>query len=534
MGWPRLSHRLEAVQVQQQHRQFLAVALGPLQGVLQAVVEEGAVGQAGEGVEMGQPLQFVLGMLDGGNVGEDADVIDRLALLVEYGIDGQPLGEEGAVLAPVPYLAAPDAGAGQGLPHQAVELRFLAVRTQQAGQLAQGFGGGVAGDVGECLVHREDDAPGVGDHDPVGGVLHDHPCQAQLFRGLLDFRDVGGNAEDAAQAAVRCRQRAFGGEVGARHAAVQGLFLEAHGLARLHHQFVVVPVLQSQGGGHEAFPQQPFHGGAGAADHLFEEAVAQAQAALRVEHVDQGGGMVHDGAEQAALPLQFRLGLLALGDVAHHGMEHRQLVELHGAEGHFRREQAAVAALVGPFEAVQAPGHGDFHHGLGLLRRGLAVGLPGRRQVDGGNAPELGKILEAEHFQGRRVGLGKGPLADDPGGVGGIFEEGTEAPLALGQGGLDFLALGDFSGEHPVALANEPVAPHQLGDEIEQQQGVGQGHQEQGRVQQIGAGPARLGQARQLPGAAGYADVHQHWLLGEYRTVAPDHAAVGAFSVFAA
>ena len=244
--------------------------------------------------------------------------------------------------------------------------------------------------------------------------------------------------------------------------------------------------------------------------------------------------MVHDGAEQAALPLQFRLGLLALGDVAHHGMEHRQLVELHGAEGHFRREQAAVAALVGPFEAVQAPGHGDFHHGLGLLRRGLAVGLPGRRQVDGGNAPKLGKVLEAEHLQGRRIGLGEAALADDPGGVGGMFEEGAEAPLALGQGGLDFLALGDFPGQFRIALADEAVAPHQLGDEIEQQQGVGQGHQEQGRVQQIGAGPARLGQARQLPGAARHADVHQHRLLTEYRTVAPDHAAVGAVPVPAA
>jgi hypothetical protein len=72
--------RLEAVEVEQQHRGAAAVAPCLQQALAQAVVEQRAVGQVGERVVVGEVQDARFGLLAFGDVGEDADVVARLSV----------------------------------------------------------------------------------------------------------------------------------------------------------------------------------------------------------------------------------------------------------------------------------------------------------------------------------------------------------------------------------------------------------------------------------------------------------------------
>jgi hypothetical protein len=73
----------------------------------QAVVQQAAVRQPGQGVVKGQMPDLFLSRLAQGDVGQRRHVVGDLALAVPDGGNRQPLREDLAVLAAVPDLALP-------------------------------------------------------------------------------------------------------------------------------------------------------------------------------------------------------------------------------------------------------------------------------------------------------------------------------------------------------------------------------------------------------------------------------------------
>ena len=123
---------LEAVQVEEQHGAQLLFFLAFLQGGGQARFEQQAVGQAGERVVVGLVVEAGLGVLERGDVGEDADEVAGFAVVAPHGADGQPLRVEFAALAPVPDFALPMAFGVEVVPHGDVEAAVVLPRGQQA------------------------------------------------------------------------------------------------------------------------------------------------------------------------------------------------------------------------------------------------------------------------------------------------------------------------------------------------------------------------------------------------------------------
>jgi hypothetical protein len=99
----RVVDGLEAVEVDEHHRGLLAVAVGERERLLQAVLQQAAVGQAGERVVVGQVLRARVGLLQlDGALGDRA-----LELLARGGGERPRLVLGGDVLvAPDPFLLA--------------------------------------------------------------------------------------------------------------------------------------------------------------------------------------------------------------------------------------------------------------------------------------------------------------------------------------------------------------------------------------------------------------------------------------------
>ena len=171
-------HILEAVQVEQQHRNVLAAALGLLHRQLQLVPEPGAVGQARERVVVRQVFQLPLLGLFFGDVGEHAHVMRDLARRVAHGRQRHVLRKDFAVLAAVPDLALPVPGLGQGRPHRLIKRLVVAARLEDARGLAQQLFFGIAQQPGERCVDRQDAAVGIGHHHALHGVVHHRGGQA--------------------------------------------------------------------------------------------------------------------------------------------------------------------------------------------------------------------------------------------------------------------------------------------------------------------------------------------------------------------
>ena len=203
--------QLEVVQVDEHQRALALRALATAQRLLQAVEQQAAVGQAGQRVVVRQVTDFLLGRLALGDVGERADVVRDLARLGLHGGDGQPFGEDGTALAPVPDLARPGAGSGDRLLHCGVEVGPVAPGLHQRRGLANGLLGAVACDLGERAVHAQDHAARVGDEDALLR-LEGNGGDAQVFLGLLQLAVVVGKqaarpAREAERAGHAQRQR---------------------------------------------------------------------------------------------------------------------------------------------------------------------------------------------------------------------------------------------------------------------------------------------------------------------------------------
>ena len=182
-----------------------------MDGQLRTVVEQGPVGQAGERIVIGQPLNPLFRRLVAGGLGEDAQVLNCFALCVANGADDEPLGVNLAGTAAVPDLAFPASGTGDLFPHGLVEGRILAAGLQHFGRFACQVVHGVAGDRGEGLVHRYKAPGSIGNKDAFLAGLKNvrHQRRLRLRFALLGHIQPG--TDDAC---------ALGGFVAQQHHAV--------------------------------------------------------------------------------------------------------------------------------------------------------------------------------------------------------------------------------------------------------------------------------------------------------------------------
>ena len=186
---------LEAVQVQIDHRHLVLVLRGLAHGDQQAVGQQAAVGQTGQGVVLAQALYLALLLAQRAQVGRDAGVALQAPAGVGHRADGEQAGIDLARFAPVPDFPAPQPVLAQRQPHLAVKRGVVAARGPKARVLAQQFLASVAGEAAQGGIDVDDLATGVGDDDGVVGVFVHAGGAAQGLRRQLALGHVLGGAE---------------------------------------------------------------------------------------------------------------------------------------------------------------------------------------------------------------------------------------------------------------------------------------------------------------------------------------------------
>lgn len=189
--------RLETIQVEEHQHHPGLLPFGLLQRVVQAVLEQCAVGQVGEGVVVGQAVDALFAGLALADVGEEAHVAGQVALVIEYCSNADPRRVVVAVAALEPHLAFPTAALVQLLDHIAQVAFLLFIDGKHARQLIEHFTDGITADTAERFVGLDDIAGRVGDEDRRRGVLEYRRGHAQVFFGAALLADVAAHAKHA-------------------------------------------------------------------------------------------------------------------------------------------------------------------------------------------------------------------------------------------------------------------------------------------------------------------------------------------------
>ncbi len=193
---------LETIDVHEDQRQRFGVAFDAAQCLADAIGQQAAVGQAGQRVEMRQPVNVRLVRLVRRDVGDDRDVVADLAVFVVHAADRRELGIQVAVLAPVPEFAVPGTVHPDAFPHGTHERCIVATGVHHGRRLADQFRGGVARHLHVGLVHHEDVVRGIEDDDAFGALFEDGGGQAQLLGRLQALGEVGQDAVRAQEVAA--------------------------------------------------------------------------------------------------------------------------------------------------------------------------------------------------------------------------------------------------------------------------------------------------------------------------------------------
>jgi len=236
---------LEAVEIEEQQGDLGTVALGTGDGAAQAVAKQGAVGEAGEGVVVGQVGEAFFGLAPLGDVAGDGDDAGH-PLVVGVGFDaGAGLQPQGAAVLPLRLVADP----------------VLTVRFGQLGEQAFAVAAGV--EAVEDLVQGEaDEGVGRASEDAFGGGGGVAAAPVLVVHG----DKIGGVAGEDLRL-VRFAVGVFGEDeqdADARQAMEVQLRLDPHG---------VVPTLVAQARGvafaHARLGDEAVEGGQGIPLHHF-------------------------------------------------------------------------------------------------------------------------------------------------------------------------------------------------------------------------------------------------------------------------
>jgi hypothetical protein len=414
---------LEVVEIQEDEGEAAVLAPGPGQLGVEPVRQQGAVGQAGEGVVGGLVAQFGLVALALGDVAGDGGVVGQRAGFVPVGQDDLGDGDVVVGVAAQAGLAFPDAvpgGRGQGVP-----LQVLGAPAGKAVIQPHAFDVGVLAQAEHPPagpVEIEQAAFGVGGGDKVGGGFQNGGEPGPGLLGAHPVGDVPAGGNEVGDAAVVAGQRG------------DGLFLveQAAVLAPVHHG--VAEHLAGQQ--HRPHALEVFgriavvlHQGGGTAHRLVGLEAGQAlegrvdvlDAAHGIGDEDAVGGVFHRQGELA----QFRLGPVPLPPfpgvlqfAPYDGGQARQVVLHHVVLG---------AGPHGGHGGLLAEGAGDEDEGQ--------VGVVGADDLQRPVAPEAGH----------------GVVGED------------DVPGALGEGGAHGRLVG-----HPL-----PAGPEAGGLQVvQQQQGI--------------------------------------------------------------
>ena len=198
----RIVDRLEAVEVEEHQHHPFVMPIRMLQGTVQAILEQGAVGQVGQGVVVGQTMDALFAGLAFADVAEETHVADQVAFLVMHRGDADPGREVLPTLALEPHLALPTAALVELAEDVLQVRRLLAVGGEHAWKLVEHLAGGITTDAAEGLVDLNDVTGRVGHQNRCGGVLEYRGGHAQVFFRAALLADVAANAEDAFEATV--------------------------------------------------------------------------------------------------------------------------------------------------------------------------------------------------------------------------------------------------------------------------------------------------------------------------------------------
>ena len=408
----RVVDDLEVVQVQEQHRHAAALPPGAHHRTRQALGQQAAVGQAGQGVVVGQIAQLLLGALLVGDVVDHRDEVAAHAQLIAYFGLFHPAEELLAVGTPQPHLAAEVALGVQAFVRQAVELGGMLSAFQQAVGHADDVLVAVAGDARERGIDR---------HEAEVEVDHGH----RLVHAAQHF---GSDAAFALGVAI-------GGDVvrGAGDAQRIELGIAFHHLAaRTHPDPFVVGVadavlgferlgLAGQVVVHELVHARQIVGMDRVAAPLFRThqlLVGNVQDLVGADAMDAVGAQIPVPVGIARAPERELEAVLALAD----------LLEQVGLDGHAaplvlpeqgtqaQRQQAT--GRIGPARLPPRRQHGDRHVQLVRAPDAIAVGgadaeavVPGRQVGVGHHRARCGRTeFGVETFQlvGEQVGFRRG------------------------------------------------------------------------------------------------------------------------------
>ena len=169
----------------------------------------------------------------------------------------------------------------------------------------------------------------------------------QLVLRTLALRDVGGDAAQPVDGAIRVAQRELGGDIGVQPVVVRRDLLQLHGHLGLQHLLVV----RAEGGRDlagenvviRAIPDRH----AVHMEERLEDAIDQHVAAVGVLDVDHGGRIIEDGLHPVLAVAQRLLRALALRDVLADAdeMRHHSLLVPDRRERELRPKRRAVLAM---------------------------------------------------------------------------------------------------------------------------------------------------------------------------------------------
>ena len=196
---------LEVVQVEEQHRHARTLAARAHDRPRQALGQQRAVGQVGEGVVVGEVAQLLFDAPALGDVGPDHDVEALAGARFADGVGAHLAQEFAAVLAALPHLAGPRRVVDDPLADALIEGAVVLVAVQQGDVLAQYVVGVVAADAGERGVDRGETEIGADHHHRLRHVAHHLAGDAALALLLADRGDVAGGAGDAGDGRRRPR-----------------------------------------------------------------------------------------------------------------------------------------------------------------------------------------------------------------------------------------------------------------------------------------------------------------------------------------
>jgi|GEM_PF-2670012 len=197
---------LEAIQINEEHGQVPVGASGTLTGVVQPLLEQAAVGQAGELVVAAQVAQALLDLTPQGEIGNEGDHIADRAIGVTHRAQLHPLRVIFAVLARLDEFALPAAVTAQRFAHAGVQLLALRRAGQPRDTVADQFLAAVAGQLAAGVVDRQQPITGVHDRHAFAGRLEHHGGQALLLGLAVRFADIAAGADHAQGTAILVTQ----------------------------------------------------------------------------------------------------------------------------------------------------------------------------------------------------------------------------------------------------------------------------------------------------------------------------------------